>query len=321
MEYALGIDGGGTKTCFLLADAEGNIVSHVNTSGIDFNYIGVEGVKNVIEGGVREILDQSGCKLPDITVVCAGIPCFGEYFEWDDICTKYFSTLFANAQIKCVNDVEVGMFGSLALGPGIHLVSGTGAIAFGRNDKGLTARSGGWSEHFSDEGSCYWLGMKLCELFTKQSDYRIAKGPLYHIVRQETNIAEDYEFIQYFKDNLFGNREKLAKMQFLLAKAANAGDASAIECYRKAAYELSLSVKAVYIQLQLSQQTRVSYSGGLFKSGKLIMEPLKDCLKDLNICLQAPTLTPAEGALLYAICIMEQIDIKTAIRHIQNTYK
>ena len=26
MEYALGIDGGGTKTCFLLADAEGNII-------------------------------------------------------------------------------------------------------------------------------------------------------------------------------------------------------------------------------------------------------------------------------------------------------
>ena len=29
---------------------------------------------------------------------------------------------------------------------------------------------------FSDEGSCYWLGKKALELFSKESDGRVKKG-------------------------------------------------------------------------------------------------------------------------------------------------
>ena len=71
--------------------------------------------------------------------------------------------------MKIVNDSVVGWAGSLGLSSGINLVAGTGSIAYGRNDAGEEARAGGWDERFSDEGSCYWLGMKSLELFQKKA--------------------------------------------------------------------------------------------------------------------------------------------------------
>ena len=77
--------------------------------------------------------------------------------------------------VKIVNDSVVGWAGSLGLSSGINLVAGTGSIAYGRNDAGEEARAGGWDERFSDEGSCYWLGMKSLELFCKRKRWKGGK--------------------------------------------------------------------------------------------------------------------------------------------------
>ena len=74
--------------------------------------------------------------------------------------------------------------GSLALKPGINIVAGTGSIAFGKSRENVSARSGGWSTFFGDEGSCYWLGRRTMELFTKQADGRVKEGELYHILKR-----------------------------------------------------------------------------------------------------------------------------------------
>ncbi|MFR7490817.1 MAG: BadF/BadG/BcrA/BcrD ATPase family protein [[Ruminococcus] torques] len=54
-------------------------------------------------------------------------------------------------------------------------MAGTGSIAYGQNKFGTEARAGGWDDGFSDEGSCYWLGKKALELFSKESDGRVKK--------------------------------------------------------------------------------------------------------------------------------------------------
>ena len=44
---------------------------------------------------------------------------------------------------------------------------------------------------FSDEGSCYWLGKKALELFSKESDGRVKKGKLLEIFRYNFNLKND----------------------------------------------------------------------------------------------------------------------------------
>jgi glucosamine kinase len=61
-------------------------------------------------------------------------------------------------QIVVGDDTEAAHFGAFAGGPGIVVLANTGSNAFGRNAGGITARAGGYSHHFGDEGSAYWIG-------------------------------------------------------------------------------------------------------------------------------------------------------------------
>ncbi len=45
-------------------------------------------------------------------------------------------------------------------GPGVVCISGTGSVAFGRNERGELARAGGWGRLVSDEGSGHWIGQR-----------------------------------------------------------------------------------------------------------------------------------------------------------------
>lgn len=114
------------------------------------------------------------------------------------------------------NDVEAGWAGSLGMEPGIHLVSGTGSIAFGKNKAGKSKRSGSWSAFFGDEGSCCWLGRRTMELFSKQADGRIPVGPLYHMMRERFQLKQDMDFIACMEAEYIPVRSKTASLQKLL---------------------------------------------------------------------------------------------------------
>lgn len=302
MRYYLGIDGGGTKTQFLLADETGHLVGSERLGGVDFTQVGAAGVRAVLEAGLTAVLQQSGISQTSLAAVCAGIPCLGEYAAWDEDCPRLLTAVFSGMPTRCLNDSVVALFGSLALKPGIHLVAGTGSIASGRDQTGNTARSGGWNEHFSDEGSCYWLGLRACSLFARQADNRLPRGPLYELVRRHFGLARDLDLIAYFRDHLLGSRERIAALQVLLEKAAGQGDRSARQAYADAAAELALLAAAVRSQLSFpaADQIPVSCTGGLFRAGALIFDPLRSLLDPELYDLVDPILPPAAGALLGA---------------------
>ncbi|MCL2486866.1 MAG: ATPase, partial [Oscillospiraceae bacterium] len=238
--------------------------------------------------------------LGNIAGICFGLPCFGESAEGDRLLSAELSKRFWGTPISIVNDSEVGWAGSLGMNPGVNIVAGTGSIAFGRDASGRTARCGGWSEFFSDEGSCYWLGRKTMGLFSKQADGRLPKNALYDIIREAFSLEEDFAFIDVMEDVTIKHRDKVASMQMLLMRAALSGDGSARDLYVQAAGELAATVAGVAGRLELPPPFPVSYSGGLFKAGDLIMEPFAAKITALGGYLQAPLFSPEYGALLLA---------------------
>lgn len=302
MRMFLGIDGGGTKTLFLIADENGHVLATHQRNGVDFTQIGVEGVRRTIKDGTQAILRQVGATQANLAAVCAGVPLLGEYADWDETCPRLFQDLFPDVPVRCVNDSVVALYGSLALQPGIHLVAGTGSIVFGRNAAGETARSGGWNEHMSDEGSGYWLGLRACSLFTRQADGRLPRGPLYSLFYREFSLVHDMDFIAYFHDHLLGARDQIAAVQKILAQAAEDGDASARQAYADAAEELAALVLAVRHRLFADplESVPVACTGGVLKAGPIIVEPLEARLDSGHLVWTKPFLPPAAGAILGA---------------------
>jgi len=54
--------------------------------------------------------------------------------------------------------------------PAIMVLSGGGAVAYGRDASGHSARSGGWGHLLGDEGSGYWIGLEAIKMVFRAHD-------------------------------------------------------------------------------------------------------------------------------------------------------
>ena len=315
MHY-LGVDGGGTKTAFLLINQKGEILSYLTTETCHYIQVGMDNFKKVIKKGIKESCINAGIDLSEINYTFFGIPGFGENDKDTVIIRKHLSDIMSESKFKCGNDVEAGWAGSLACQPGINVVAGTGAIGFAKDQKHNSARASGWGYFCGDEGSAYWLGKKVISLFTKEADKRLEKTEIYNIVKEKFDLKRDFDLIEILYNDLELKRNKIASLAKLLYKAAQAGDKKAVKLYKQAAYEHSLIVKALIKKLNFTRAKKipVSYSGGVFKAGYFILEPLKEYIKEENVKLIEPILKPVTGAALYAKMLannLEKPDRKT----------
>ena len=298
MRYYIGIDGGATKTAACAACVDDSSLHYVKTSGASWREHGTSEVARKLREAVDRLMeDRNG----EVAGIAMGLPCHGESAEGDGVLEQAVCEEFAGIPIYFTNDVEVGWAGSMALAPGINIVAGTGAIAFGKDRHGNTVRCGGWSEFFGDEGSCYWIGRKVMELFSKQADGRLPRDELYATVRRELNIQNDFSFIDLVHTKYIGFRKHVASLQFLAEKAALAGSPCAIALYEEAVHELCLLVDAIRNKLDFTGKPfNISYSGGLFKAGELVMPHFSGEIEKRGGELSLPCFSPMEGAMLLA---------------------
>ena len=213
MPFFIGVDGGGSKTAFALSYADGIPITQTESIGCSYQSVGLERAADIIADGILKCTAQASEQLVNCAYCCIGIPCWGENAESDSVLYEMLKQKLPGVPIKAVNDVEVAWAGAQECQPGIHIVAGTGSITYGVALDGKTARCGGWNEFFGDEGSCYWVGRKGMEFFSKEADGRIPKGPLYSIVKQELHLADDYCFIDEVVTKIAPYRDKVAAFQ------------------------------------------------------------------------------------------------------------
>ena len=300
--YFLGIDSGGTKTAFVVMDESGDIKLKLIKGTGHHAQIGFEGVKKLHLETLEEICQELGITKDKIRYIFMGIPGYGEVKDDSIKLEKIMEEVYKGIEFKLGNDVETGWAGSLACKPGINVVCGTGAIAIGIDDNFNTARSSGWGPFIGDEGSAYWIGKKGLEVFSKQADGRYNKTEFYDIFKKELNLEYDFQIIDLVHNKLNLDRTEIAKFSMLVSKIAETGDRDAIRIFEEAAEEIYLMVKSIIKQLKLQGKIKMSYVGGVFKAGDLILDPLKKRFKEKNydVEISEPILEAWEGATLYA---------------------
>lgn len=294
----LGIDGGGTKTAYLLIDESGRVVVRATGGTIDILQIGVDGYRRELESSINSLLAEAKADIRDVKGATIGIPRLGELPNMEKAMVSIPRKILS-CNVNCVNDAEAGWAGALACQPGITIVAGTGSIAFGKSADGRVMRCGGWSEIFGDEGSAYWLGKKTLELFSKESDGRLPVGELLTVVRQELNLDNDFDVIGYAESHT--ERSEIARLQRLLHVAARRGDLNAMKAYVAAAEELATMIESIYNGLGFTGVVPVSYAGGLFHEDSILLPALMERLSTDIVELVTPKLPPEYGAALMSL--------------------
>ena len=303
MTCFLGVDGGGTKTDFLLIDASGRVLATRREGSAYYLEIGIEGLKSVLAGGIRAMLTSVGLTPSDITYGFLGLPAHGENTALLACLDTIVEETLPKQRYRCANDVVCGWAGALAGCNGIAVVAGTGSIAYGEYAT-RSARVGGWGELFSDEGSAFWVAREALTLFSRMSDGRTTKGPLYGLMRKHFGVAADLDVCAAVYGPPALSRSELAALSRLVTQAALAGDRSVLLLFERASQELAELVHAAHDVLEIPTGLRVpvSYCGGMLQA-EGVMLPLFDAAlqaTERQYQLAAPRLSPSAGAALYA---------------------
>jgi len=301
----LGVDGGGTKTRFALVDAAGNLLAESRKGTTYHPQVGLEGVRGILAEGIGEVLAQVQRPPAAITQAFFGLPAYGE----DSRATRALQAIpmqvLGHARYVCDNDMVCGWAGSLACADGINIIAGTGSMGYGRRGA-AAARAGGWGEAFSDEGSAYWIAIQGLNAFSRMSDGRLPRGPLHALLREHFQLGEhDLDICAHVYGEGVGTRGDLAKLSPLVSQAAQAGDGVALAIFQHAGQELAAIAAALRNALGFAPHEPVplSYSGGAFSAGDLLMQPFTAALQAASPMfeLRTPLHAPHYGAALYAL--------------------
>ena len=303
MKTFLGVDGGGTKTDFLLIDASGAVLASHRGGSAYYLEAGFDALQAMMAVGIRKVLQQAGLTAADIEFAFLGLPAYGEDRALLTRLDGIVADVLPVGRYRCGNDVVCGWAGALAADDGINIVAGTGSIAYGEF-QGRGARAGGWGELFSDEGSAYWLAREGLTLFSRMSDGRAPKAALYELIREHFHLEADLDVCAAVYGPPPLARSSVAALAPLVARAALQGDAGARGLFEQAAQELAAVVHAVRDQLNVPPRTPlpVSYSGGMFRLDGLLQPLLETALGagERRYEFVAPRLSPVAGAALYA---------------------
>lgn len=303
MRTYLGVDGGGSKTLFVLIDETGKVLASHTEGTAYYPEIGLEALKKLLTRGIAQILRQAGIAVADLSFAFLGLPAYGEDSALLATLDTAPSSVLPTGRYRCGNDMVCGWAGALAGADGISVVAGTGSIAYGEY-AGRSARAGGWGELFSDEGSAYWLAREGLRLFSRMSDGRVPRGPLYELVRHHFVLRQDLDLCAAIYGKRLAQRSQFAQLSRLVVEAASTGDAAARELFVQAAAELSDLIDAVRNGLRVPPEVRlaVSYSGGLFEPHDLLLTPLRAALESAprNYSFLGARLPSDAGAAVHA---------------------
>ena len=295
-----GCDGGSTKAEFIITEDTGKILAHNTFPGCNFARSGYDVFRQFIQNAIRKMCGMAGIQPDDITDSVFGLTAYGELESSEEIVPEVICEILPKERVTVANDAVIGWSGSISNKPNINVVAGTGSIAYGEDESGNNARVGGWSLLFGDEGSCCWIGRHILEIFFKQSDGRLPRTALYDVFREYFNLSKkDLYFIDILNHGFEEKRTNIANLQLLAEKAYKKGDKTMKTLYSKAADELAEMAQTVKNQLSFrtSNSIQVSYSGGLFKSGDLVLTPFREKIEASGLTLVHPKYPPFIGAL------------------------
>ena len=300
--YYLGVDGGGTKTRYILINENFNKLVDIERGTIHIHQVGIDFFREELTSTIESVCNEVKISKKDLDYIFLAIPGYGESIEDKLIIDSIIADILNGIPYSTDNDCVAGWAAGTGCKDGINIVAGTGSIAFGKNKYGKTARSGGWGPTIGDDGGAHWIGLKVINEYTKQKDGRKDKTQLVEIMEREMGINYYYGIVDLVFNQYKLRRTEIAGLSKVASIAAESGCPVCIEIFKQAAEELFLHINSLAKELNFDDEFVVSYTGGVFKAGDLILKPISEMIDRANLkCkLTAPKLDPWNGAALMA---------------------
>ncbi len=304
-ELVLGIDGGGSKTIALLADASGNIVGRGESGPSNYHAVGQETALAALDQAISAAVTSSGLPEAAVKAACMGMAGvdrpqdFALFAGWAD-------RRFPGVPVKLVNDAQIVLAAGTPQYWGVAVISGTGSIVIGQDRSGNTARSGGWGYLMGDEGSGYQVGLAALQAAAKAADRRGPETSLTGRLLAYFEVESPAQLISaVYRPEI--NRPFIARLSRLVDEEAQKRDPVSLQIMDQAAVELALAIKAVAQKLHLQAKIPAALAGGFLVRGKSLQVALIRAVDQLGFTLEpvAAVQEPVHGAVKLALKSLE----------------
>jgi|SRR6185437_8208203 len=296
MPWFLGIDGGGSKTTCLLGD-ERTVLASVTAAGSNPIRVGEERSRQVLQEVVREACAAAKIPSAQIAGTCIGLA--GAARPQVEKQVRAILAEVVGGALEVAGDMVIALEAAFPGAPGLIVIAGTGSIAYGRNERGETARAGGWGFAISDEGSGHWIGRAAVASAMRAHDLG-ASSVLVSSIMNTWHLGSRDDVVR--AANAIPPPDFAELFPQVLAAAAG-GDSRANEILTHAATELAQLARIVADRLwRGSQAFRVATAGGVFQNSPLVRQVFSNSLRSLHpqAEVDGKVVEPAQGALWLA---------------------
>jgi glucosamine kinase len=292
MPLYLGIDAGGTKTdCALSNGAE--LLGQASGESCKLARVGREKARENLQSSIRRACEAARVRMADVQHVCIGMAgaSLPEAVQWAQ---ETIREVIPGATIYVAGDHIIAHRAAFGISSGVLVISGTGSIAFGRNQAGETARAGGWGPNVSDEGSAFWVGREAVIAAMRAYDYGGENGLLQVIAKTWAIAPEDVVRLANAAEPRF------AELAAPVAEAADKGDATARDITTRAGHALAALGSAVIKRLwPKGGVVPLALSGGVLQGSALVRQAFKEAMRAVHpeAALSFTLVRPVLGAL------------------------
>ena len=283
IEKILGVEGGGTKTAWVLAERDGEELRVVDQGKLppsNFRLTTQERLRAIFSELPKQI-DRAGIFLAG----CAQ--------EDRQSLARLCAEIWPAAKIVTGSDRDSGLAAALGHADGIAVNAGSGSSVTGRRGDKIE-KAGGWGHILGDAGGGYFLSVQALRLILREYDLRRGEVQFTEKVLRALSLNNLDELVRWAQT---ADKMELAMLVPVVFEAAANGDTRVMEIIEEGALCLCEYTEAVASRLHLLAP-KVILLGGLFHRDSIythaFRRKLKKNLPDARVA--AAERTPELGA-------------------------
>ncbi len=256
IKYLLGIDGGGTKTCFLLTDQNGKEIRKLVLGPSNPVSTDIGNTFNVLKAGIEKI-----CEGFDASEISAFAGVAGAKSGNNQKIINDYLSEYCFASYGCGSDIDLAIEVALKDKNGTAVIMGTGIVAFARSGKNLY-RTGGRGYMIDKGGSGFHFGSDALNSAFEFIDGRGGSLTILNLVEKKLGNSLEASVSEIYN----GGASFVASFAPVVFEAFRLGDAAASEIIDRNAYEAAKIINAA----KKNTDGNVVVCGGLCKQKDIL---------------------------------------------------
>ena len=271
VERILGVEGGGTKTAWVLVEA----VTSGSDAGTEFRILDQgklppSNLRLTTPERLREVFAELPKQVDRAGIFVAGCSTEEDRRSLGLICRD----IWPNAKIVTGSDRDSGLAAALDHGDGIVVNAGSGSSVTGRRNDRIE-RAGGWGHILGDTGGGYFLSIEALRLILREYDLHRGEMQFTAKILHALSLNNLDELVRWAQT---ADKMEIAMLAPVVFEAAAGGDACVNEIVEEGARVLCEFTEAVASRLHLLAP-KVALMGGLFYRDSIYTHAFRRRLK------------------------------------------